>query len=93
MHIEIVTEKPKRKRGETIRPPRLREAMNEVIGLRDDIQLLNSEYGASTVSRSLGISRMALYRYANGRRLPNNPLIYGAIKKWAEELKLSTAAS
>ena len=71
--------------------PTLQESLAQLRGFPDDIRLIRQRtgLGLSGLGRSLGVSKVAVWRWQKGERVPREPLIMLSLLAWAKRLRNS----
>lgn len=69
--------------------PTLRESLDQLVQLPEDIRLIRKEenLGFKQLAQSFGVSKVSLYYWQLGIKMPREPLIVLCIIAWAERIK------
>jgi DNA-binding transcriptional regulator YiaG len=73
--------------------PTIAESTSRLLRLPDDIKLIREKenIGLTQLARSLGVSKVEVWHWQKGNRIPREPLILLGIMSWADKLRNSAA--
>jgi len=78
-----------RKRQEPIPIPTLDDSLSRLKRLTGDIKLIREKEGInrSQLARALGVSRVEVWHWEKGNRMPRDPLITICLLSWGDKLR------